>query len=95
MSIKVDSADKELANLRSNLSRAEAKESKAREEHARHTEDMRGKLERTASEVKLFFIFFSYKRGRLRDAVLLPNMSVCVVFFMVLYSSQQLLVGVS
>ncbi|CAB1118175.1 unnamed protein product [Ectocarpus sp. CCAP 1310/34] len=50
---KLDAADKELETLRKNLTRAEAKESKAREEHDRHAQEMRGKLERTASELEL------------------------------------------
>lgn len=49
---KLDAADEELKTLRSSLSRAEAKESKAREEHSRKADDMRVKLERTASEVR-------------------------------------------
>lgn len=51
MQKKLDAADQELETLRSSLTRAEAKESKAREEHSRKAEDMRVKLERTASEV--------------------------------------------
>lgn len=51
MQSKLDAADQELKTLRSSLSKAEAKESKAREDHSRKTEDMRVKLERTASEV--------------------------------------------
>lgn len=54
MQSKLDAAEEELKTLRSNLSKAEAKESRAREEHSRTAEDMRVKLERTASEVRIY-----------------------------------------
>lgn len=64
MQSKLDAADKELKTLRSSLSKAEAKESRAREEHSRTAEDMRAKLERTASEVGTamckYHAFFSF-----------------------------------
>lgn len=48
---KLDAAAGELKELRASLTKAEAKESRAREEHAKTTEVMRGKLEKTVSEV--------------------------------------------
>ncbi|CAM9846285.1 unnamed protein product [Pylaiella littoralis] len=50
---KLDAADKELETLTNKILEVETQESKTREELTRHTEDIRGKLERTASELEL------------------------------------------
>ncbi|CAM9850732.1 unnamed protein product [Scytosiphon promiscuus] len=50
---ELDAASHELETLRKDLSKAEAKESKARQELEKKADDIRGKLERTTSELEI------------------------------------------